>query len=52
MFTPCSTSVETFSIAALEAMACGHLCVNKYGGAAEMIVEGANGYLCEADDVQ
>ena len=53
MFTLCSTSVETFSIAALEAMACGLSSVlTNIGGAAEMIVEGVNGYLCETDDVQ
>ena len=46
LFTLCSTSVETFSIAALEAMACGLPCVlTDIGGASEMIRPGINGYL-------
>ncbi len=53
LFTLCSTSVETFSIAALEAMACGLSCVlTKIGGADEMIVEGLNGFLCEPFELQ
>ncbi|MGZ8509895.1 MAG: glycosyltransferase [Chitinophagaceae bacterium] len=51
LFTLCSTSVETFSIAALEAMACGLPCVlTDIGGASEMIAEGKTGYLCTPDD--
>jgi glycosyltransferase involved in cell wall biosynthesis len=45
LFTLSSVAVETFSIAALEAMASGLPCViTKVGGAAEMIVEGMNGF--------
>ena len=51
VFTLCSTSVETFSIAALEAMASGLPCVlTDIGGASEMIVEGRTGYLCTPDE--
>lgn len=51
LFTLCSTSVETFSIAALEAMACGLPCVlTDIGGASEMVTEGKTGYLCTPDD--
>ncbi|MDP9040407.1 MAG: glycosyltransferase [Bacteroidota bacterium] len=51
LFTLCSTSVETFSFAALEAMACGlPLVLTDIGGANEMIVEGLNGYLSKTDD--
>ncbi len=47
LFTLCSSNVETFSIAALEAMACGLPCVlTDIGGAREMINEGITGYLC------
>jgi glycosyltransferase involved in cell wall biosynthesis len=50
LFTLCSTSVETFSIAALEAMACGIPSVlTRIGGADEMVVSGLNGFLCEPD---
>jgi glycosyltransferase involved in cell wall biosynthesis len=42
--------VETFSIAALEAMACGLPAVlTNIGGASEMISEGLNGFLCEPE---
>jgi glycosyltransferase involved in cell wall biosynthesis len=54
LFTLCSQRVETFSIAALEAMACGLPGVlTNIGGANEMIVEGTNGLLCIAteDDI-
>ena len=51
LFTLCSTAVETFSFAALEAMACGLPCVlTEIGGANEMINEGLNGYLCQPND--
>lgn len=51
LFTLCSTSVETFSIAALEAMACGLPAVlTEIGGASEMIEEGKNGFLCQPTD--
>lgn len=51
LFTLCSTSVETFSIAALEGMASGLPCVlTDIGGASEMIAEGKTGYLCTPDD--
>ena len=50
LFTLCSTSVETFSIAALEAMACGlPVVLTNIGGASEMISEGLNGFLCEPE---
>lgn len=48
IFSLTSTSVETFSIAALEAMACGLPAVlTDIGGASEMISEPLNGYLCK-----
>lgn len=51
LFTLCSTSVETFSIAALEAMASGLPCVlTDIGGASEMVEEGKTGYLCIPDE--
>lgn len=51
LFTLCSKSVETFSIAALEAMACGLPAVlTEIGGANEMIEEGKNGFLCQPTD--
>lgn len=47
-----STAVETFSIAALEAMALGRpLVMSRTGGAAEQVVEGVNGRLFEPGDV-
>src|SRR3954466_7495723 len=47
----CSTSVETLSLAALEAMALGKPAVlSDIGGAAEMIDPGGNGYLFPAGD--
>jgi glycosyltransferase involved in cell wall biosynthesis len=47
LFTLCSNHVETFSIAALEALACGLPSVlTDMGGASEMIVEGFNGHVC------
>jgi glycosyltransferase involved in cell wall biosynthesis len=47
----CSTSVETLSLAALEAMAlCRPMVLSDIGGAAEMITPGANGYLFRAGD--
>jgi glycosyltransferase involved in cell wall biosynthesis len=51
IFSLCSYAVETFSVAALEAMSCGLPCVlTNIGGAAEMIQEGVNGFLCEPED--
>jgi glycosyltransferase involved in cell wall biosynthesis len=46
LFTLTSRNVETFSIAALEALCCGLPCVlTNIGGAEEMIKDGENGYL-------
>jgi glycosyltransferase involved in cell wall biosynthesis len=46
LFTLTSFSVETFSIAALEAMCYGiPISLTNIGGAAEMVVEGKNGNL-------
>ena len=51
LFTLTSKKVETFSIAALEAMACGLPAVlTDIGGANEMIVEKLNGLLCSPDE--
>jgi glycosyltransferase involved in cell wall biosynthesis len=51
VFSLCSYAVETFSVAALEAMSCGLPCVlTNIGGAAEMIQDGVNGFLCEPED--
>jgi glycosyltransferase involved in cell wall biosynthesis len=47
----CSTSVETFSLAALEAMAMGKPFIHSdLGGASEMIFPGRNGFLFPAGD--
>src|SRR5688572_6041663 len=47
----CSTSVETFSLAALEAMAMGKpVVLSELGGAAEMVFPGWNGYLFPPGD--
>lgn len=47
----CSTSVETFSLAALEAMALGRpVVISDVGGAAEMVSAGENGFLFPAGD--
>jgi glycosyltransferase involved in cell wall biosynthesis len=49
----CSRSVETFSLAALEAMALGRPVVHSdIGGAAEMIQPGENGYLFPVGDTR
>jgi glycosyltransferase involved in cell wall biosynthesis len=51
LFSLCSTSVETFSIAALEAMSCGlPVVLTNIGGASEMVDENINGCLCEPLD--
>ncbi len=51
LFTLTSTSVETFSIAALEAMGCGLPSVlTNIGGATEMVRDGLNGYICGLDE--
>ncbi len=50
IFTLVSDNVETFSIAALEAMACGlPLCLTRVGGASEMVDENVNGFLTNCD---
>jgi len=47
-----STSVETFSNAALEAMAMGKpVVLSNIGGAGEMVTESVNGYLYQAGNV-
>ena len=49
--TLCSTSIETFSLAALESMALGRPVVHAaLGGAAEMIRHGHDGYLFPVGD--
>ena len=51
VFTLTSSSVETFPLSALEAMAMGLPCVlTDVGGVREMIVEGENGYLVKPCD--
>ena len=50
IFTLTSKGVETFSIAALEALNCGLPCVlTDIGGANEMIENGVNGYLSKTN---
>jgi glycosyltransferase involved in cell wall biosynthesis len=50
IFTLTSKGVETFSIAALEALNCGLPCVlTDIGGANEMIENGVNGYLTKTN---
>jgi glycosyltransferase involved in cell wall biosynthesis len=52
IFTLTSVSVETFSIAALEAMSFGlPLSLTDIGGASEMVYPGKNGLLSEAGNV-
>ncbi|MFL6566448.1 MAG: glycosyltransferase [Burkholderiales bacterium] len=47
----CSTTIETFSLAALEAMALGRPVVHSdIGGAAEMVFNGENGFLFPLGD--
>ncbi len=47
----CSTTIETFSLAALEAMALGRPVVHSdIGGAAEMVLDGENGFLFPVGD--
>jgi glycosyltransferase involved in cell wall biosynthesis len=47
----CSTAVETFSLAALEAMALGKpVVLSEIGGAAEMVFPGHNGFLFPVGD--
>ena len=49
----CSDKVETFSLAALEAMALGRPVVHSdIGGAAEMIEPGENGFLFPVGDTE
>jgi glycosyltransferase involved in cell wall biosynthesis len=51
LFALCSDKVETFSIAALEAMACGlPAVITNIGGANEMIVDNENGFLCDPSE--
>ena len=51
VLTLCSTAVETFSLAALEAMALARPVVHsEVGGAAEMIRDGEQGFLFPAND--
>jgi glycosyltransferase involved in cell wall biosynthesis len=51
LFTLVSKNVETFSIAALEAMSCGlPLVLTNVGGAEEMVSSGVNGFLTGEDE--
>jgi glycosyltransferase involved in cell wall biosynthesis len=51
VLTLCSTAVETFSLAALEAMALARPVVHSdVGGAAEMIRDGEQGFLFPVND--
>lgn len=53
IFTLTSFSVETFSLAALEAMCYGlPLSLTNIGGASEMVIEGKNGILTNAKDIE
>ena len=53
IFTLTSYSVETFSIAALEAMSFGlPCCLTEIGGASEMVEPHKTGLLCTAKDTQ
>lgn len=52
LFVLVSTSVETFSMAVLEAMAMGKaLVLSDLGGASEQVIDGVNGFLFPAGDV-
>jgi glycosyltransferase involved in cell wall biosynthesis len=47
----CSTSIETFSLSALENLACGvPMVMSETGGAAEIIENGVNGFLFKVSD--
>jgi glycosyltransferase involved in cell wall biosynthesis len=49
----CSTTVETFSVAALEIMAMGRpVVLSELGGASEMVIEGKNGFLFPVGDTR
>ncbi len=49
----CSTSVETFSLAALEVLASGvPMIMSNIGGASEIVEDGVNGYLFEAGNTE
>ena len=48
-----ASTTETFSIAALEAMAMGKpLVLTRIGGAEEQVIDGKNGYLYEPGDIE
>jgi glycosyltransferase involved in cell wall biosynthesis len=48
-----SHAIETFSIAALEAMAMGKpLVLTRIGGAEEQVIDGKNGFLYEPGDIE
>lgn len=52
VMTLVSRQIETFSLAALEAMALGKpLVMTEIGGAAELIVDGEQGFLCQPGDI-
>jgi glycosyltransferase involved in cell wall biosynthesis len=47
----CSTTIETFSLSALENLACGvPMVMSETGGAAEIIENGVNGFLFKVSD--